>query len=305
MRVYRISWIVLSVFLGFMFATAGVHGGTVFYDDFSDGDPQDADPVTWLPDTGDNSTITADGGDLVITDTGWGRANVLGLDLRDTSIRTRIRLVDGDAVGLMTRWDPDLPEDGTVRNYYGWIAFQGEVGIGLGGPATDLRFVDTDLRPTQEDIMLQLDAIGSQISLWAWRPDEAMPSDPTVTVTNSILTAGDMATYVVSSGGPVQSVLRFVHVADAHIGLSGDMNFDGNVNGLDVDPFVDVLLNGTDDNATRITADMNSDGEVNGLDVDPFVAAVVDGAQQVPEPSTLLLTLLALSVTGALRKWGV
>ena len=44
-----------------------------------------------------------------------------------------------------------------------------------------------------------------------------MPSDPTVTVTNSIMTAGDMATYVVSSGGPVQSVLRFVHVADTHI----------------------------------------------------------------------------------------
>jgi hypothetical protein len=87
--------------------------------------------------------------------------------------------------------------------------------------------------------------------------------------------------------------------------LLGDVNLDGEVNGLDVDPFVEVLLNGTDDNATQVMADMNSDGEVNGLDVDPFVAAVVDGAQQVPEPSTLLLTLLALSVTGALRKWGV
>jgi hypothetical protein len=87
--------------------------------------------------------------------------------------------------------------------------------------------------------------------------------------------------------------------------LLGDVNFDGNVNGLDVDPFVDVLLNGSDDNATRVMADMNSDGEVNGLDVDPFVAAVVGGTQPVPEPSTLLLCLLALSITGALRKWGV
>ena len=86
-------------------------------------------------------------------------------------------------------------------------------------------------------------------------------------------------------------------------GLSGDMNFDGNVNGLDVDPFVEVLHNGTDDNATRVTADMNSDGEVNGLDVDPFVAAVVGGVQQIPEPSTLLLALVALSVVGGWRKW--
>ena len=86
----------------------------------------------------------------------------------------------------------------------------------------------------------------------------------------------------------------------------GDVNLDGEVNGLDVDPFVDVLLNGTDDNATRITADMNSDGEVNGLDVDPFVAAVVgSGAQSIPEPSTFLLALVALGLVGARRKWGV
>jgi hypothetical protein len=86
----------------------------------------------------------------------------------------------------------------------------------------------------------------------------------------------------------------------------GDVNFDGDVNGLDVDPFVEVLLNGTDDNATRVVADMNSDGEVNGLDVDPFVEAVVGGAQSIPEPSTLLLGLLAVCVVvGAWRKWGV
>jgi hypothetical protein len=42
----------------------------------------------------------------------------------------------------------------------------------------------------------------------------------------------------------------------------------------------------------------------NGLDVDPFVAAVVGGAQSVPEPSTLLLGLVALGVVGGWRKWG-
>jgi hypothetical protein len=52
-------------------------------------------------------------------------------------------------------------------------------------------------------------------------------------------------------------------------------------------------------------ADMNDEQVVNGLDVDPFVAAVVGGAQQIPEPSTLLLCIIALSIIGALRKWGV
>jgi hypothetical protein len=63
--------------------------------------------------------------------------------------------------------------------------------------------------------------------------------------------------------------------------LFGDVNLDGEVNGLDVDPFVDVLLSGP----YQIQADMNLDAVVNGLDVDPFVAAVVGGsAQEILEP---------------------
>jgi hypothetical protein len=57
--------------------------------------------------------------------------------------------------------------------------------------------------------------------------------------------------------------------------LLGDVNLDRVVNGLDVDPFVDVLLNGP----FQDEADMNLDGVVNGLDVDPFVAAVVGDGQ--------------------------
>jgi hypothetical protein len=83
--------------------------------------------------------------------------------------------------------------------------------------------------------------------------------------------------------------------------LLGDVNHDGVVDGLDVDPFIDVLL----DSQFATTADMNGDGAVNGLDVAPFVAAVFGGsAQQIPEPSTLLLALIALCVVGGWRKWG-
>ena len=83
--------------------------------------------------------------------------------------------------------------------------------------------------------------------------------------------------------------------------LLGDVNGDGQVNGLDVDPFVAVLLNGS----YQPEADMNEDQVVNGLDVDPFVAAVVGGVHQIPEPSTLLLSIIALGVIGGWRKWGV
>jgi hypothetical protein len=72
----------------------------------------------------------------------------------------------------------------------------------------------------------------------------------------------------------------------------GDVNLDGEVNGLDVDPFVGLVTSG----GFQTEADMNEDGAVNGLDVDPFVAAVVGGGvQAVPEPSTLILLALGLS----------
>jgi len=54
----------------------------------------------------------------------------------------------------------------------------------------------------------------------------------------------------------------------------------------------------------NLQADTNADGAVTGLDIDPFVAAVVGGgAQAVPEPSTLLLTIVALGMVGWWRKW--
>jgi Ca2+-binding RTX toxin-like protein len=53
----------------------------------------------------------------------------------------------------------------------------------------------------------------------------------------------------------------------------GDVNGDGHVNGLDVEPFVDALLDGSFNRA----ADVNADGLVNGLDVDPFVVLVLGG----------------------------
>jgi hypothetical protein len=88
--------------------------------------------------------------------------------------------------------------------------------------------------------------------------------------------------------------------SDAGTILLGDVNGDGNVNGLDVDPFVDVLLNGP----YQAAADMNQDTLVNGLDVDPFVAAVVGGgAQAVPEPSAIVLVGLAGMMLAAGGLW--
>ena len=78
---------------------------------------------------------------------------------------------------------------------------------------------------------------------------------------------------------------------------SGDLNRDGQVNGLDVDPFVNVLLNGS----YQVEADMNLNARVNGGDVASFIDVVTDGGVAgVPEPSTILLGFMAFIISGAI-----
>ena len=46
-----------------------------------------------------------------------------------------------------------------------------------------------------------------------------------------------------------------------------------------------------------VNADMNQDGQVNGLDVDPFVAVVLGtgtSLMPIPEPSAIILATMAL-----------
>jgi hypothetical protein len=99
--------------------------------------------------------------------------------------------------------------------------------------------------------------------------DAVIEGDHTSTITHAITASAD-PNY--SATLPIASVVATVLDNDTQ--LLGDVNSDGQVNGLDVDPFVDTLLNGPYDP----TGDMNEDGAVNGLDVDLFVAAIVGGS---------------------------
>jgi hypothetical protein len=63
--------------------------------------------------------------------------------------------------------------------------------------------------------------------------------------------------------------------------LGSDWNADSRVNGLDVEPFANVLLSGS----FHVGADLNRDGAVNGLDVAPFVQAVLAGSAQLGVPA--------------------
>jgi hypothetical protein len=107
------------------------------------------------------------------------------------------------------------------------------------------------------------------------------------TVSREDLAAIDVLVKYETESIPLANLL----VASSCTTLLGDVNQDGQVDGLDVDPFVGVLLDG----GYQTEADMNKDQVVDGVDVDPFVAAVVGGGtQQIPEPSALVLATLGL-----------
>lgn len=95
-----------------------------------------------------------------------------------------------------------------------------------------------------------------------------------MTSTNSMIESSQSVWLVFNFG---MSPFEFDELAiPAFVGTSillGDVNGDGQVDLLDVGPFVDLLVNGEFDP----TADINGDGIVDLLDVAPFVALLSGG----------------------------
>lgn len=75
------------------------------------------------------------------------------------------------------------------------------------------------------------------------------------------------------SGGNFTLAGGFLAGDNADEILLGDVNLDGAVNLLDVDPFIDRLSTGT----FQAEADINQDGQVNLLDVGPFIELLAGG----------------------------
>jgi hypothetical protein len=110
----------------------------------------------------------------------------------------------------------------------------------------------------------------------------------------------------VVNGSTLTGTVTGLVVATAHTAVAGDVNFDGVVNGLDISQVASNWLH----TGAGTPGDANGDGVVNGLDISvissnwlqSFGGGSGGGAAAVPEPSTLLLAMLAALVAWSCRR---
>src|SRR5687768_16645701 len=146
---------------------------TIFFDNFNDGDAQDGMPVTWVPGSG---TWDASSGDYVATGSLPRVSRVLEHVLGDTSARTQARVVGNVAANLAVR------RPGVNEGYAGVIRPDGSMTIarfGVGAPVA-LGSAVVPFNPVEQDVILQFDAFGNKLSLWAWPVGQPMPTEPQV-----------------------------------------------------------------------------------------------------------------------------
>jgi hypothetical protein len=208
----------------------------------------------------------------------------------NTSIRTQMTLpgaIGNDAIGVQVRRN-----DATNAGYSAGIHANG---IGFIVRETGSVFLDSTsdaAHVTQEDVLLQIDAMGSNLQMWVWRPGEKMPVDPLLNADDNVLPGGVISLFAVNlSGNPdPEGAFRYVLVNTQHIPEPSlcDFNADLVCDVTDVDLmfgrgdlYVGVQLP-PDDSAF----DINGDTLIDSQDVNQWLA---DAASENGYASSYLL----------------
>jgi hypothetical protein len=200
-------------------ARSDVHAGTIILDDFSDGSATDGTPASWAPIPGFGSQRVEDQS-LVITARrpSFPASRLIGpqMTFSDISVRTQARVIEGDIIGISVRFNQNA-----VRDSYGVaISSDGTASMGVGGVNQFLAQTATNLDPSAEDVNLQFDAIGNQLSFWVWPVGEMRPLEPTISVVDDSISEGQLFLWAAHNGPPgtpATGAFRYVHVSSTPI----------------------------------------------------------------------------------------
>ena len=262
----------LIVCLGFITAAGPdhVHGqsqmiGGFILDTFEEADYQNGLPATWSTLGAGEATYDTASGDLLIDRTGEvpgvrpdfevTYVELANSMLSDVSIRAQARMLAEDRTNAGNS-DPNFGPAVTLaaRTCFNeiphvcggepdeWIYIDfysnGEARTAQSDAANRERVVKTDIRPLDEDVVLQLDAFGEDIKFWVWRSGEPRPAEPIIQYT-----AEDRPT--IDPGGVMfgtvyaDALFRHVHISDTPITDSqplfpGDADRDNDFDQLDL-----------------------------------------------------------------------
>lgn len=240
-------------------------------DNFLDGSAVDGDPIEWLwmdePVFG-QGTFDVIEGDLIVSPSTRYLLLVAGDNrLDDLSLQTQVRMLEPSDDGRQFFEFAARGEVPTGPAYLGGITEEGRVYIRNSIDDGSL-FQETDLRPLEEDVVLQFDLIGETLSMWAWRPDQQMPAEPQVMTTDDLLTEGrfGFAFGSVEQDDASRSVaLRYVRFDDSQLSplIEGDFNGNRQLDAADLDLLAIAMENANPDSQLF---DANDDGLVNFAD---------------------------------------
>jgi hypothetical protein len=186
-------------------------------EDFSDEKIDDGNPVSWTPIHNQSAKHGAQNMDYHLEATGnEAGAYIEGSGaFRDVSIHTVVRVIENvpgadgwQWMGLLARGTED-----EQNFYFGGISSIGYVSVGKWSPyAFDAEL--TALDPRQMDIDLQLDVVGSTLSMWAWSDAGGIPKPaaPQATFTDATLARGYVGFGYNPRGGSGELIVRSFEV---------------------------------------------------------------------------------------------
>jgi RNA polymerase sigma factor (sigma-70 family) len=143
-----------------------------FLDTFDDRNATDGSPVSWdLLSPWSNASVDASSGDFVLQSLPGTPRSVVAIVrdhfLFDTSVQARVSANGAnDGVLVGARGDPQ------IGAYWAGVSSGGLLQITKSRPNEYhvLRSTPSTLVPTNDDVVIQFDVIGTQLSLYAWRP---------------------------------------------------------------------------------------------------------------------------------------
>ena len=201
--------------------------GTVYVDNFDDGNAADGIPAAWSTSLLQPTTVDASSGDLVIRSNGSNliaAADAVGIDVRNVSVRTRAKVtggtLDNENLAIVVR-TPDVED---TRGYFAVIGHERSfgnyvaAGVGLTGNKQDYFFSSNGrmFEPLMRDVRsayieLQIDVFDREINVWAWPAGDEMPAEPQFSTANdTYVDAGHVRLYAHTNG---TATFKFVHVS--------------------------------------------------------------------------------------------